>query len=261
MAEVKHPAKFSRSVIDALWLEIAAEISRQFGGPRDSWPHRQLRVLDPFAGVGGVHKLESIWNQTFGVELEFEWAKERPGTLVGDALRLPFAASTFDIVATSPCYGNRMADTYDGKGVCRKCLGDGDLMEAAGGLTVCDRCGGSGEDQSRRHTYRLDLGRMPTAGSSCTMQWGKAYRMFHVAAWRESRRVLAANGLMLLNVSDHIRGKRVVRVSDWHRALLKALGFEVVRVVEVPTKRMREGQNYQARVGAERLIVARKLAA
>lgn len=251
---VKHPAKFSREILDALWQLTAEEVTRYFGIPLPA-DRRPLLVLDPFAGIGGIHSLGSISTLTFGLEIEYEWASARPGTIIGDATRLPYADRVFDMIVTSPCYGNRFADTYDGKGVCRKCLGDGHMPNT---MIPCDRCDGTGQDQSRRHTYRLDLGRMPTAGSAAVMQWGRDYRMLHVAAWRESFRVIRPGGLMLLNVSDHVRGKRVVRVSDWHRACVKALGFEVEREIEVKTRRLKDGANAEARVDYEKVIMARK---
>lgn len=255
----KHPAKFSREVLDALFKQMGQEVVRRYGHlNQENWPHRPLKVLDPFAGIGGIHSTRTIWWETYGVEIEYEWAAARPGTIVGDATALPYADGTFDLVVTSPCYGNRMADTYDGKGVCRACNGDGAIYPS---VDPCERCGGTGQDQSSRHTYRLDLGRMPTAGSSAVMQWGRDYRMLHIAAWREALRVIQPEGLLLVNVSDHIRQGKVVRVSDWHRSVLKVLGATVEDQIPVYTRRMRKGANHRARVECEQLIVARKPAA
>jgi tRNA G10 N-methylase Trm11 len=84
------------------------------------------RVLDPFAGTGRIHELE---NWTVGVEIEPEWATMRDGTIVANALNLPFRDASFDAVVTSPTYGNRLADHHDAR------------------------------DSSRRHSYKHDLGR------------------------------------------------------------------------------------------------------
>lgn len=94
----KHPAKFSRSVLDVCAPYVPPE-------------HYRL-VLDPFAGTGLVHDLD---NDTIGVELEPEWAEMRDGTIIGDATALAFPASSFDAVVTSPTYGNRFADHHDAK--------------------------------------------------------------------------------------------------------------------------------------------------
>ena len=77
---IPHPAKYSDKL-----LPIFAEHLSGF-----------KRVLDPFAGTG---KLREIRPDAFLVELEPEWAT----CIVGDALQLPFADSTFDAICTSPC--------------------------------------------------------------------------------------------------------------------------------------------------------------
>lgn len=96
MPGVKHPAKFSASI-----MELLGDIVDP-----------QWRILDPFAGTGRVHQLGEL---TVGVEIEPEWAAMHPRTVVGDATALPFPAASFDAVVTSPCYGNRMADHHEAK--------------------------------------------------------------------------------------------------------------------------------------------------
>src|SRR5712692_2421523 len=90
----KQGARFSPDILEAI-AELVGDL------PRSS------RVLDPFAGVGGVHALGF---DSVGVELETEWATQHPRTIVANALALPFAPGTFDAVITSPAYGNRLAD-------------------------------------------------------------------------------------------------------------------------------------------------------
>ena len=70
-------------------------------------------------------------------------------TVVGDARALPFADASFHAIATSPCFGNRMADHHEAR------------------------------DPSVRHTYRHRLGRPLSEGSAGALQWGPAYREFH----------------------------------------------------------------------------------
>ena len=50
------------------------------------------------------------------------------------------------------------------------------------------------------------------------MQWGDAYRSFHVKAWREAWRVLRPGGRFVLNIKDHIRNGERMPVTDWHEA-------------------------------------------
>lgn len=97
--KVKHPAKFSNSIIEML---------DQYVVPG--------RYLDPFAGTGKVYRLVDhfrTWEREIvGVEIEPEWANLDPRTVVGDALALPFADQSFSGIITSPTYGNRFADHH-----------------------------------------------------------------------------------------------------------------------------------------------------
>ena len=199
----KHPAKFSDPVLDALGRLVNAE-QRALA--------RRVLVLDPFAGVGRIHNLRRPGKvETLGTEIEAEWAACHSSTLHADAL--VWMAQTpplFDIVATSPTYGNRMADHHDAR------------------------------DGSRRHSYRHDLGRMPTGGSSSVMAWGPTYWAFHAEAYRAMYDVLAPGGLLLLNVSDFYRRKAVVPAVEWHRGACMGAGFDQAgRDVPVITKRLR----------------------
>lgn len=222
---VKHPAKFSETVISAMREELELEAGRRVfaghGAP--------FRLLDPFAGVGGIHHLaEADW-ETVGVELEPEWAAAHPRTIVGDATRLPFPSRSFDALVTSPAYGNRMADKYDGR------------------------------DGSKRMTYRLSLGRLLSEGNGAALQWGDEYRHLHRKAWHEGFRVLRYGGLALVNVSDHMRKGQRVPVVGWHTRTLHEVGFKIEKVVPVGTPRYRFGANREERVDGERIIVARRV--
>lgn len=210
----KHPAKFSD--------EVLAEMAKFI--PDHSY------VLDPFAGIGRVHELarDGAAIHTIGIEIEPDWAKEHPDTKVADATELPFDDEIFDIVATSPTYGNRMADSHNA------------------------------QDDSKRVTYTHVIGHKLKANNSGAMQWGDKYRQLHLKAWREVRRVLKPNGLFLLNVSDHIRGGNVVDVTGWHKQVVEELGFECLEVRPILTRRMRFGANADARVANEMLFVFRR---
>lgn len=80
------------------------------------------------------------------------WLDGARRNIVGDALRLPFRDATFDVVATSPTYGNRMADHHEAR------------------------------DDSDRGTYRHRLSRPLHPSNSGAMQWGEEYRSIHEKA-------------------------------------------------------------------------------
>ena len=95
---IPHPAKFAQAHLDAI-VEILGD-------------NPDLYVLDPFAGIGTVHQLPY---RTIGVEIEPDWAKQHPDTIVGNAVNTPYDRDTFDAIVTSPCFGNRMADHHEAK--------------------------------------------------------------------------------------------------------------------------------------------------
>lgn len=189
------------------------------------------RVLDPFAGNGiRFHECaEERGYESIGVEIEAEFGNAHPKNIIGNATRMSVLAdSSFDAVVTSPTYGNRAADTYDGR------------------------------DGSDRMTYRLALGHELTAGSTAGLQWGAEYRSLHALAWMECRRVLKPRGVFVLNMKDHVRGGARQLVANWHVRTLMDLGFILTKADTVPTPGMRFGANSKARVDGE-LVVAFEL--
>lgn len=237
-----HPAKFSERIVEVLQDFCGSELA--------ATRKRSLTVLDPFAGVGLVHKLgvepEVLMSpggqkvvrpyiRTVGVELEPEWAEMHPRTVVGDATELPFDDQTFDAVVTSPTYGNRMADHHDAR------------------------------DGSVRHTYKHTLGRDLHPNNSGQMQWGSAYRELHAEAWAEVWRVLKEprpgepGTPVWINVSNHIRRGVEVPVAEWHLQHFLGLGAIFGGAKEVRTLRQRHGANRDLRVAREWIFEFRKV--
>jgi hypothetical protein len=214
---VTHPAKFSAPIMDLL-TELLAD--------RDRFPGT---ILDPFAGTGRIHELGR--DDTHGLEIEAEWSDMHPRTVVGDATDTGMTGHVIGTICTSPAYGNRFADPYDGR------------------------------DGSRRHTYRIALGRPLTDGNGGALQWGTAYQRLHRLAWMEAARILRPGGRLILNISDHIRKGDRVYVTAWHMETLGRLGFAREEYHRVETARQRHGANGDARVDHEAVVIFRKAAA
>ena len=286
----QHPAKFSKQIL-AVLIDILMNYLDEYE------PGMSIRVLDPFAGVGTIHSLRAIDKRiiTIGVEIEPEWADQAPLcpdcggqgwwaeqhgpgdfeqvqcpcegrslTIVGNALALPMEwTNCFDMVITSPTYGNRMADHHNAR------------------------------DGSKRLTYTHQLGRPLSETNSGRMHWGQDYKDFHVRAWSEVDRVLKppkdrtmvpvtipitaatsspfkpggvgkmivpghAGGLAVINVSNFIRKSEEVDVCGWHLEQFFNMGYGLLRDYEIKTNRMKFGANSGSRVAHEHVFVLRK---
>lgn len=203
---MRHPAKFTTVIVE----KMAAILTQTL--PPDA------RILDPFAGTGKIH---TIGLDTYGVEIEPEWATLHKRTLVGNALKLPFRAASFEAVATSPTYANRMADHHNAK------------------------------DSSRRNTYRHSLERPLHPENSGGMNWGAGYRGMHCLAWAEVTRVAKNDAIFLLNVKNHIRKGIEVDVAGFHQREIEALGWELQEVYIIQTPGLRDGANSSIRLDHE----------
>lgn len=220
----RHPAKFTPSILDVVRGSVYGEAKAK------QLKLTEMTVLDPFAGTGRIHELPC---RTVGVELEPEWAEMSKGTLVGDARALPFPDCTFDVVATSPCYGNRFSDAFVPR------------------------------DTSKRYSYTFTLGRPLTAGNAGVMHYRDlqpetaSYRALHRQAWIEVKRVLKPGAIFVLNVSNFIANRQVQHVSAWHAWIAVDLGFVLERRHDVGTPRHRVGANRE-RVECEHVLRFRK---
>ena len=201
-----HPATYPVAVLDAF---------------RRLVPHGV--VLDPFGGTGKIGRIGPQWT-AISSELEPEWAIQGYRNhcalcVVADARSLPFAAGSIPAIATSPAYGNRMAD-HDASQL---------------------RAGGDGEklrSDEVRSTYTAKLGRALTDGNAGTMHWGRAYRALHRAVWAECWRVLRPGGAIIANCKDFYEtttsGRALVEVCAWHWGALERRGFVRTATLRLP---------------------------
>lgn len=264
-----HPAKYSAPI----GVRITSMLD-SFHLPLDD-ANRGL-VWDPFGGTGRIHDIVGHCQKALkavSTEIELEWAWQgnhddvgEGRNVVADMQRAPFRPESFVAVATSPCYGNRMADHHENKDPCSRCKGSGldpvklvpPAMQRMGGRTMdaCIKCKGDG--RSVRNTYRHKLGRALTPGSAAMLQWGPAYRAFHEDAWGEVWLHLKPRGLFILNVSDHIRAGAREFVSQWHHETILSLPFMHCDTEYVETRRNKQGDNGKLRVDNECIFVYRK---
>jgi hypothetical protein len=123
---------------------------------------------------------------------------------------------------------------------------------------ICKACRGAG--LTLRNTYAHSLRRAGgdlVAGSAAGMQWGSDYRKLHEAAIREMIRVTVEAGVLVVNMSNHIRGGVEQRVCEWWVNELIVQGCNLVEVRRVATPRLGYGANGAARVDGELVIVVR----
>lgn len=244
------PAKFTPTILDRIADELRV---RMLADPL---------ILDPFAGIGGVHGLRDRYPcRTVGIDLEPEFAACHPDTLCGDSrhagsLLFDAGVGRPDVLVTSPAYGNRFADQYLGSDTekCRDCKGLGQITSSTYPPSLCKRCDGSGNAPSKRANYAIAKGATLTPGSGAALQWGQRYRETHELI---VRRLVADIGapLWIVNVSSSIRGEGYVPVTEWWVTML-ARYLTVVDLVAVETPRMGFGANGDARVPVEHIIVA-----
>ena len=185
-------------------------------------------ILDPMAGtMERLRELEARdrgWHQVWGIEYEQEWVDGYPHPRLqqGDARKLPFPKNHFDVIVVSPSYGNRDSDRT-----------------------------GDWWDNADRKTYAAALGRNVSKDSLCVPFDTEAYKRGHTLAWAESVRVLKSNGLFVIVVKNFIRQGQIIRVSQWHRDVLRdVLHLQEIDDTSIATPGRLSGENYKVRAEA-----------
>lgn len=214
-SDLRHPAIMGPHIL---------EVCKKF------LPKERCRVLDPFAGVGTTAK-SLPEHDVVGIEIEEEWASQFDKTIHGNSMEIIPTLGKFDVILTSPCYGNRMADDFISK------------------------------DGSKRVTYRHCLGKELSGGTASNLYFGKKnkkYEIFHEKIWKLCVDSLEDEGLFILNCKDFICNGEVKGVTEWHVNFLKGLGMVEVGREIVHSRGMRLGANCKARVDYENIICLRK---
>ena len=215
---IRHPAKYN----DAFIPIFADKLSGR------------KNVLDIFAGTCKIANIKDYGfkGKIYCNEIEPEWAEMGLGKVdsvnVGDAEHLPYKDDFFEAICTSPTYGNRMADHHEAK------------------------------DGSKRNTYRHSIGRPLDEENTGRMQWGKKYKEKHKRVWAEAYRVLKPEGILILNIKNHIRKGEEMDVAGWQKEILLSIGFELVEDIRVPVNGLGFGANADKRVGYEEILIFKK---
>ena len=217
-----HPAKFTGEQLFHVWDHLPGYT-------------KKLTVFDPFAGVGTVSALhEHDRNITVtGMEIEPEWADQSPIVTTGDSLE--YMATTrkrYDAVVTSPAYGNRMADSYDGR------------------------------DGSDRNTYRIALGRELDEENGARFHFTEhisdEYKDFHAEAIEGMVRITRKGGRVIVVVKNFIRDGEVVDVVGWWRGELRRAGLVEMAWIPIEAGGLGYGANRDERVKYEYVLVWEK---
>lgn len=235
---VTHPAPYSKEVMEELSKIIAG-----WEGP----------ILDPYAGTGRIHDLGR--DDTWGIEIEPEWAQMHARTIWGDSATLrPLGVTSGECKVTSPAgrnhriprpqglvfspdYGNRMADQYLGT--------PAERMERQQTGKI-----------PRRRSYAISLNRQVSFASTCRYQFGDTYRLMHSTIFGSATKVCVPGARLALNVSNSISGGEERDVTRWWLQLASSLGWMTVDLVPVETRRFRDGANREERVDRELILVA-----
>ena len=71
-------------------------------------------------------------------------------------------------------------------------------------------------------------------------------------------RVTRPGGIVVINISNHIRRGVEEPVSEWWLGTMILMGLHFEKAIPIVTPRMRFGENHQARVDAEWAFVTRR---
>ncbi len=212
MNNTPHPAKYSTELLPVLAKYCYGDIIDIMGG----------------TGKAGLLKQfnEKIKTVTIN-ELESEWAIQAKQNgvdtiITGDARTV---TGRFNVIVTSPPYGNRLADNFK-----------------------------PSQHDSKRRMYAGDLGRAPSNGSTCCSHFGRGYesQMIDIIS-RAIKNII--HDRIVWNTSNFIRDFKEVDIFSFYKRVFESLGYKIVARERVSTKRHRGvGANTHLRVEYEDIV-------
>ena len=210
----KHPATYS----EGMMFEAV------------KWLTKADKVLDPFAGAGGIYDLlgwlPDIEIEAIDIEANDGWTDMDKRVKHGNASSLRWDDAYFDAVVTSPTYGNGMNE----------------------GRLAYDAVG--------RDDYASRLGRELSPSNTGSFRWtNETYRELHEQAWQECKRVLKPGGKLLMFIRDHLSQQKPQPVTGWHVNALLSIGFDLVTVWAIATPGLRRGQGTENAAGTGEVMV------
>lgn len=220
-----HPAQWSPEIIEVLREKFTQHNVRRVHDPFGGTGVRLGRLCDRFPN-GRLRPNRRIFTAT---DIE-DWPDKDPRVRVGDSTDGDtYPPDEIDgvplWVVTSPVYPNGMADHFAPK------------------------------DTSRRHTYRVALGRElhPNNAGRYSVRGGKlAERRYWelmdlCVRWWPDR--------VMVNISDFIHSGRTYPLADMWWMTLDDFGYDLIERIEIPTRRQRYGANRDLRAESETLLI------
>jgi hypothetical protein len=213
--DIKHPAKFNDK-----FIPIFADLLKG-----------KKNVFDPFAGTGKIARIKDFGFEglVYCNEIEPEWvvsSKEKVDywtSTDSETLQI-YPDGFFESICTSPTYGNRMADSF----------------------VIPPK-----ESNRKYITYTHMLGRKLNQNNTGSMQWGTRYKEKHEKIYKELYRILEHNGLLVLNIANHIRKGEEIKVAEWTKDILTQINFVFLNEIKIESKKMKFGSNRNLRVPYE----------
>ena len=216
MSKTPHPAKYSESLLPILAKYCYGDI------------------IDIMGGVGKAGLLKQYNSEIKSVtinELEQEWAIQAKENgvdkiIIGDARAI---TGQYNVIVTSPPYGNRMADNFK-----------------------------PSKPDSRRKMYASDLGRTLSKGSVCCLHFYKKYE-FSMTEIVSNFTKNIEHKRIVWNTSNFIRNFKEIDIFLFYNELFVSFRYQMIAHEQVVTKRQRGvGVNTNLRVPFEDVAVYEK---